>query len=126
VLDPADVANLEAAGADAIWVSNHAGRQFAAAPATATVLPAIRAETTLPIIVDSGVESGLDVLRMLALGADFVMLGRAFHYGLGALGEPGAAHALDILRQDMIANMGQIGTRRLADLPGRLWQAAPK
>ena len=57
------------------------------------------------------------MLRALALGADFVMLGRAFRYGLAALGEPGAAHVLDILRQDMISNMGQIGARCLSDLP---------
>ncbi|RYH02671.1 alpha-hydroxy-acid oxidizing protein [Salipiger sp. IMCC34102] len=119
-MDAEDAPMLEQAGVDAIWVSNHAGRQFAAAPATATVLPAIRAETSLPIIADSGVEGGLDILRMIALGADFVMLGRAFHYGLGALGEAGAAHAVDILRQDLIANMGQLGTRRLVDVRDRL------
>jgi L-lactate dehydrogenase (cytochrome) len=120
VLDPADLAPLEARGVDAIWVSNHAGRQFDGAPATIDVLPQIRAATGLPIIFDSGIAGGLDVLRALARGADFVMLGRAFHYGLGALGEPGAAHVLDILRQDMISNMGQIGARNLADLPDRL------
>jgi L-lactate dehydrogenase (cytochrome) len=70
--------------------------------------------------MDSGIEGGLDVIRALALGADFVMLGRAFHYGLGALGEKGGAHVLDILRQDMIANMGQLGTPTLADLKSRL------
>ena len=58
-----------------------------------------RAATELPVIMDSGVETGLDVLRALALGADFVMLGRAWHYGLGALGEAGAAHVMDILAQ---------------------------
>ena len=117
VLRAQDVARLQEAGADAIWVSNHAGRQFDGAPATIEVLPAIRAETDLPIIFDSGIAGGLDVLRALALGADFVMLGRAFHYGLAALGEQGAAHVLDILRQDMISNMGQIGARTLQDLP---------
>jgi L-lactate dehydrogenase (cytochrome) len=77
----------------------------------------VRAATPLPVIFDSGIEGGLDVLRALASGADFVMLGRAFHYGLGALGEPGAAHVLDILRQDMISNMGQLGAKTLRDLP---------
>ena len=120
VLDANDVTALADKGVDAIWVSNHAGRQFDAAPATIEVLPAIRAATDLPIIFDSGVQGGLDIMRALALGADFVMLGRAFHYGLGAMGEPGAAHVVDILRQDMIANMGQIGARRLADLPDRV------
>ena len=115
-----DAARLADEGADAIWVSNHAGRQFDGGPATIETLPQVRAATDLPVIFDSGIEGGLDVLRALALGADFVMLGRAFHYGLGALGEPGATHVLDILRQDMISNMGQIGARRLSDLPARL------
>jgi L-lactate dehydrogenase (cytochrome) len=105
-----DAARLTDEGADAIWVSNHAGRQFDGGPATIETLPLVRAATHLPVIFDSGIEGGLDVLRAIALGADFVMLGRAFHYGLGAVGEPGAAHVLDILRQDMISNMGQLGT----------------
>jgi L-lactate dehydrogenase (cytochrome) len=113
---PDDAARLTDEGADAIWVSTHAGRQFDGGPASIEVLPQIRAATTLPVIFDSGVEGGLDVLRAIALGADFVMLGRAFHYGLAALGEAGAAHVLDILRQDMIANMGQLGTRHLGEL----------
>ncbi len=114
---PDDAARLTDEGADAIWVSNHAGRQFDGGPATIEVLPDVRAATTLPVIFDSGIEGGLDILRALALGADFVMLGRAFHYGLAALGEPGAAHVIDILRQDMISNMGQIGVQTLKDLP---------
>ena len=117
VMNPGDAARLSDEGVDAIWVSNHAGRQFAGAAATITVLPAVRAATRLPIIFDSGIESGLDILRAIALGADFVMLGRTFHYGLGALGDAGAAHVIDILRQDMIANMGQLGARQLSDLP---------
>lgn len=118
--NPDDAERLAAAGVDAIWVSNHAGRQFDGGPAAIEVLPDMRAATDLPLIFDSGVAGGLDVLRAIALGADFVMLGRAFHYGLAALGEPGAAHVLDILRQDMISNMGQIGARDLHDLPNRL------
>ena len=120
VMDARDTARLEATGIDAIWISNHAGRQFDASLSTIEVLPAIRAATNLPLIFDSGIQGGLDILRALALGADFVMLGRAFHYGLGAMGAPGAAHVVDILRQDMIANMGQIGAKTLADLPSRL------
>lgn len=117
---PDDAAKLETKGVDALWISNHAGRQFDGGPATIEQLPLVRAATTLPLIMDSGIEGGLDIIRALALGADFVMLGRAFHYGLGALGEKGAAHVLDILRQDMIANMGQLGTPTLADLKSRL------
>ncbi len=117
---PEDATALQKAGVDALWVSNHAGRQFDGGLATIETLPEVRAATTLPLIMDSGIEGGLDVIRALALGADFVMLGRAFHYGLGALGAAGPAHVLDILRQDMIANMGQIGAKSLADLKTRL------
>ena len=120
VLNADDAALLEGAGVDALWVSNHTGRQFDGAPATIDALPAIRAVTDLPLIVDSGIDCGLDVLRALALGADFVMLGRAWHYALGALGAIGPAHLVDVLRADMIANMHQIGAARLADLPARL------
>ncbi|WP_323785578.1 alpha-hydroxy acid oxidase [Thalassovita sp.] len=120
VLDPRDVGRLEAAGVDGIWVSNHAGRQFDAAPASIEALPAIRSETRLPVIFDSGVEGGLDICRAIALGADFVMLGRAWHFALGALGAKGPDHLIDMLRQDLLANLGQMGVTRLADLPGRL------
>ncbi|MFL4470730.1 alpha-hydroxy acid oxidase [Tateyamaria armeniaca] len=112
-----DATRLEKLGADAIWVSNHAGRQFDAAPASIEVLPDIRAATTLPIIFDSGIEGGLDILRALASGADFVMLGRAWHYALGALGAEGPAHLAHILKADLISNMGQLGARSLRDLP---------
>ncbi|WP_209504542.1 MULTISPECIES: alpha-hydroxy acid oxidase [unclassified Ruegeria] len=113
ILRPEDTDRLEQVGVDALWVSNHGGRQFDAAPASIEVLPAIRSATRLPLIFDSGVEGGLDILRALSLGADFVMLGRAFLYGLAALGAKGPAHVIDILRQDLHANMGQMG---LADL----------
>ncbi len=117
VLRAEDASPLEAIGVDALWVSNHAGRQFDAAPATIDVLPAIRAATRLPLIFDSGVEGGLDILRALASGADFVMLGRAFHYALAALGPVGIDHLIDLLAKDMAANMGQLGARTLGELP---------
>ena len=82
-------------------------------------MPQIRAATDLPIIADSGVEGGLDILRMIALGADFVMLGRAWHYALGALGTDGPAHLTDLLRKDLASNMGQIGARTLAEVRDR-------
>jgi L-lactate dehydrogenase (cytochrome) len=117
VLRPEDAVRLEGLGADGIWVSNHAGRQFDGAPAAIETLSAIRAATKLPLIFDSGIEGGLDILRALALGADFVMLGRAFHFALGALGPKGVDHLIDILAKDMAANMGQIGARTLKELP---------
>ncbi|WP_090269716.1 alpha-hydroxy acid oxidase [Thalassovita taeanensis] len=119
VLDARDVAPLEAAGVDAIWISNHAGRQFDGAPSSIEVLPAIRAATKLPVIFDSGIEGGLDMCRALALGADFVMMGRAWHYALGALGDAGPAHLIEMLRKDIESNMGQMGARTLAELRDR-------
>ena len=118
VLDAQDAAAIKAEGADAVWVSNHAGRQFAGAPSTIEVLPAIREAVgpDYPLIFDGGIEGGLDVLRALALGADFVMLGRAWHYGVAAFGAAGAAHVLHILRADMAANMGQLGLGRFDEL----------
>ncbi|MEL7212389.1 MAG: alpha-hydroxy acid oxidase [Pseudomonadota bacterium] len=116
ILRAEDAARMEGAGVDAVWVSNHAGRQFDAAPATIEALPAVREATKLPVIFDSGIEGGLDVMRALAMGADFVMLGRAWHYGLAAFGPKGLTHVKEILEQDLIANMVQIGANDLAAL----------
>ncbi len=125
VLEPEDAERLRAAGADAIWVSNHGGRQFDGAPAALAALQAIRARLgpEMPLIYDGGVEGGLDVLRTLALGADFTMLGRGWHHALGALGPAGAAHLAEILRADMVANMMQMGITRPEEARTRLWPA---
>lgn len=115
VLNPDDVPILQAEGVDAIWVSNHGGRQFAGAPASIDMLPLIRAKTDLPIIFDSGIDGGLDILRAFAMGANFVMMGRAWHYALAALGPIGAQHMTEILTADLISNMGQLGLRKLTE-----------
>ncbi len=115
-----DAARLQDEGVDALWVSNHAGRQFDGAQGAIDTLKQVRNATTLPVVFDSGVEGGLDILRALALGADFVMLGRAWHYALGAIGAEGPAHLADLLRKDMEANMGQLGTKTLPELAHRL------
>lgn len=120
VLNGDDARALEGEGVDALWVSNHAGRQFDAAPATIEALPEVRAATSLPVIMDGGIEGGLDVLRAIALGADFVMMGRGWHFALGALGAEGPAHLADILAADLVANMGQLGTKTLFEVRARL------
>ncbi|WIY25536.1 alpha-hydroxy acid oxidase [Parasedimentitalea psychrophila] len=117
VMRARDAQRLQQIGVDALWVSNHGGRQFDASPASIEVLPEIRQATTLPLIFDSGVEGGLDMLRALAMGANYIMLGRAFHFALAALGPAGPAHLIDILKQDLQANMGQLGAANLGELP---------
>ena len=120
VMCPDDAVPLEGLGVDAAWVSNHAGRQFAGSPGAIDMLPAVRAATRLPLIFDSGIEGGLDMLRALALGADFVMMGRAWHYALGAIGADGPKHLYDILMDDLTSNMIQIAATKLDDLPNLL------
>ncbi|MDJ0821219.1 MAG: alpha-hydroxy acid oxidase [Paracoccaceae bacterium] len=122
VMRAEDAPRLEKAGVDALWVSNHSGRQFDGSLASIEALPALRAATDLPLIFDSGIRGGLDMLRAIALGADFVMLGRPWHYALGALGNTGPAHLIDILTRDLTANLGQLGVARPADLRGRAIQ----
>ena len=122
VLEPDVAARLKSEGVDAVWVSNHTGRQFDGAPAAIEVLPAVRAAVgaDYPLILDSGIESSLDILRGFARGANFVMLGRAFHYALGAFGPRGAAHLVHILREGLIADMTQIGITRPDQAASRL------
>ena len=122
VLEPEDAVRLQKSGADAVWISNHAARQFDGSRAAIDHVAPIRAAVgpDYPLLFDSGVLGGLDILRAIALGADFVMLGKAFHYGLGALGEIGADHVVDILEADLIANMGQMGIARPKDARNQL------
>jgi L-lactate dehydrogenase (cytochrome) len=117
----ADLARDLAPAADALWVSQHGGRQFDAAPAPADMLPGIRAAVgdDVPLIVDGSVRSATDILRYLALGADFVMLGRPVHWGLAAFGARGAAHVVEILRAGLIADMAQLGWPDLVTAPRR-------
>jgi L-lactate dehydrogenase (cytochrome) len=123
-----DALRLRDAGADAIWVSNHGGRQFDAAPSSLHALQLIRAALgpDMPLIFDGGIDSGLDVLRALAFGADFTMLGRGWHYALGALGAAGAAHLAQILRDDLACNMTQMGITQPKDAVSQLWTHPPE
>jgi L-lactate dehydrogenase (cytochrome) len=119
VMEPAEAKAYLRLGADGLVVSNHGGRQLDAAPATATVLPIIRAAVgpEAPLLVDSGIRSGLDIARMLALGADFVLMGRPFLFAVAALDRQGGEHVMKVLKAELRAAMGQIGCSRLKELP---------
>ncbi|KNG92160.1 alpha-hydroxy acid oxidase [Pseudaestuariivita atlantica] len=127
VMVPEDAVNLVKEGVDGIWVSNHSARQFEASPASITQLPKIRAALgpDVPIVFDSGVIGGLDICRALAWGADFVMLGRGWHYAVAAFGARGIDHFNHILRADMQSNMSQIGCTKLDQLASRLVEPIP-
>ena len=113
ILDPEDAKTAVKAGADAIVVSNHGGRQLDGAPATVTVLPDIADAVgdKLEVLFDGGVRSGQDVLKALALGAHGCMIGRAYLYGLGAMGGAGVKTALDIIRKELEVSMSLTGVR---------------
>lgn len=101
---------------DALWVSNHGGRQFQSGISSLESLREIRAETTLPLIFDGGIESGLDIIKAYVLGADFVMLSRSWHYALAAFGEDGPPYLLSLLTRDLQANLAQMGCGSVSDL----------
>ncbi len=119
VLDPMEAKAYIDLGADGVIVSNHGGRQLDAAPSAVDVLPQIRNAVGpgVPLLVDGGVRSGLDIARMLALGADFVMIGRPFLYAVAALNDKGGHHAMDILKAELQSTMGQLGCSTLSALP---------
>ena len=116
ILDVEDAVAAASVGADGIVVSNHGGRQLDGVPSTARALPPIADKVGDRIIVlaDSGVRSGLDVVRLLALGAKAVLLGRAWVYALAAAGESGVAHVLKLIEAEMRVAMALTGTTSLA------------
>lgn len=121
VLAPEDAAAARKAGADGIVVSNHGGRQLDGASSTIAALPGIR-EAVGPgfgIMLDGGIRRGTDVIKALALGADGVMLGRAYAYGLSARGEAGVAEAISILARETAITISLMGIASIADLKAR-------
>jgi L-lactate dehydrogenase (cytochrome) len=111
ILHPADAERAVSLGVDGIWISNHGGRQIEALPGPIDVLPAIAAQVgaRATVLFDSGVRSGLDVVRALALGAEAAFAGKAFLWGLGALGAAGPRHVIDLITDETRAALGQIG-----------------
>lgn len=118
ILDVEDAVRAADLGVEGIVVSNHGGRQLDGVPSTAAALPAIAAAVgdRLTVLADGGVRSGLDVFRMLALGAKGVLLGRAWAYALGAEGQAGVAHMLDLLEKELRVAMALTGCTRVADI----------
>jgi L-lactate dehydrogenase (cytochrome) len=120
ILDPGDAREAAAAEVDGIIVSNHGGRQLDGVVSTSTALPRIKdaAGDRLVILADGGVYSGLDVVRLLALGADGVMIGRSWVYALAARGQAGVEHVLELLDKEMRVAMALTGCRNISDIGG--------
>jgi L-lactate dehydrogenase (cytochrome) len=113
ILDPEDAKLAVAVGADAIIVSNHGGRQLDGAPATIEALPAIvdAVGSQVEIWLDSGIRSGQDVIKALALGATGTMIGRSYIYGLGAMGQAGVSKSLEIIAKELDLTMAFCGLK---------------
>ena len=125
IMRPEDARICRDLGMDGVVVSNHGGRQLDAALAPVEVLAEIRAEigSEMLMVADSGIRSGLDVARMLACGADFVLLGRAFAFAVAAIGPRGPDHAMHVLKAELTHTLAQIGCERLDLLPEFLTRA---
>jgi len=118
ILDAEDARDAVTFGADGIVVSNHGGRQLDGVLSSARAMPAIAdaVKGDLKILADSGIRSGLDVVRMIALGADTVMLGRAFAYALAADGEAGVSNLLNLIEKEMRVAMVLTGAKSISEI----------
>ena len=118
ILDPEDAKRAADMGAEAIVVSNHGGRQLDGVPGTITALPRIAdaVRDRMEVLFDGGIRSGLDVLKALALGAHGCLIGRAYLYGLAAMGEAGVAKALSLMAEELRIGMSLTGVRDVADV----------
>ena len=126
VMDAEDAARAVQAGAQALVVSNHGGRQLDGAPASIHALPGVIAEVggKAEVWMDGGVRSGQDVLRAMATGASGVLLGRAYIYGLGAAGQAGVTQALEIIRRELDLSMAFCGYTDINQVDSAaLWDA---
>ena len=117
LLHPEDAIKARNAGADAIIVSNHGGRQLDHAIAPLHALPAIVAAVPdLPVMIDGGIRRGTDILMALALGAKFVLIGRPFNYAASIAGEAGVAHVIDLLKTEINRDMAMLGVNHCSEL----------
>ncbi len=118
ILDPEDARRAVDAGVDGVVVSNHGGRQLDSVPSTARALPDIAdaVGSEVDVLADGGVRTGLDVIKMLALGARAVLVGRAWAWAVAARGEAGVRHVLDVIGADIDVGLGLTGQTAVAAL----------
>ncbi len=127
VTSAADALRIRSLGADAIYVSNHGGRQLDSVPPAIRLLPLIRAAVgpEFPLLFDSGIRNGEDIIKALALGADFVMIGRPALFALGAEGAAGLNALLSCFATDISVVMAQLGITSIDQLgPNVIFQDA--
>jgi L-lactate dehydrogenase (cytochrome) len=122
IMDPEDALLAKNVGADAIIVSNHGGRQLDGAPSSIEALPAIiqAVGKDVEVWLDSGIRSGQDVIKALALGAKGTLIGRSYIYGLGAMGEAGVTKALEIIANELDITMAFCGLRDVKDVDSNI------
>ena len=122
VMSPEDAVKIKDAGADAIQVSNHGGRQLESATSAINALPLIRKVLgkEFPIIFDSGIRSGSDIVRSLAFGADYAMIGRPLMYGMGADGAKGLRRILNIIKEELSTTLGLVGLNDINDISSEI------
>ena len=127
VLDPQDARRAVEAGVDGIVVSNHGGRQLDSVPSTARALPQIAdaVGTDVELLADGGVRTGLDVVKMLALGARAVLLGRAWAWAVAARGQEGVQGLLEGIRADIDVALALTGNTSVADLDASALHGVP-
>ena len=122
VMSPDDAKQIKEAGADAIQVSNHGGRQLDSATAAINMLPLIRNSvgSDFPLIFDSGIRSGSDIVRALAFGADYAMIGRPVMYAMGADGKKGLRRIVEIIKEETSTTLGLVGLNDINDVTSEI------
>ena len=122
VMSPDDAKQIKEAGADAIQVSNHGGRQLDSATAAINMLPLIRKSVGVdfPLIFDSGIRSGSDIVRALAFGADYAMIGRPVMYAMGADGKKGLRRIVEIIKEEASTTLGLVGLNDINDVTSNI------
>ena len=122
VMSPDDAKQIKEAGADAIQVSNHGGRQLDSATAAINMLPLIRKSlgNDFPLIFDSGIRSGSDIVRALAFGADYAMIGRPVMYAMGADGKKGLRRIVEIIKEEASTTLGLVGLNDINDVTSNI------